>query len=73
MDLITEKLLDLLYMEIVENIDDEVCANCPIVRAIRDLKDTLRHATSEKLIVELGLSFRAMDCPCNRKDVSRSE
>lgn len=74
MDLLTEKLLDMLYMEIVENIDDEVCVNCPIVRAIRDLKDTLRHATSEKLIVELGLSFRAMDCPCNhRKKVSRSE
>jgi hypothetical protein len=73
MDLLTEKLLDMLYMEIVENIDDEVCVNCPIVRAIRDLKDTLRHENSDRLIVELGLSFRAMDCPCSRKEVSRSE
>ncbi len=73
MDLMTEKIIDTLYMEIVENIDDETCKNCPIVRAIRDLKDTLCHANSDRLLIELGLSFRAMDCPCNRKEVIRFE
>lgn len=66
MDLFTEKLIDTLYLQIVENIDDEVCVNCPIVRSIRDLKETLRHESSDRLIVELGMSFEAMACPCCR-------
>lgn len=67
MDLMSEKLIDTLYLQIVKNMDDETCLACPIVRAVRDLKETLRDANSERLIMELGLTFRAGDCPCSKK------
>lgn len=67
MDLMAEKLIDTLYMQIVKNIDEEVCLQCPLVRAVRDMKETLRDANSEQIITELGLTFRVTDCPCSRK------
>ena len=59
-----EKIIDALYLMIVNNVSDEVCVTCPLVRIIRDLNETLRDASSEEIIRNLGLTFNSMDCPC---------
>lgn len=66
-DIKVEKVVEALYMEIVNNITDDICLSCPLVRGIRDLKDTIKDANHEKIINELGLSFGNMEFPCVAK------
>jgi len=63
-DLKIEKIIESLYVEVADNISDEVCLTCPIVRSIRDLKDAIKDKNHEKLIHELGLSFQGTEFPC---------
>lgn len=64
MDIKLEKVIEALYVEIADRITDEICITCPIVRCIRDLKDTIKNANHEVIIHELGLSFGNMEFPC---------
>ncbi len=67
-DIKVEKVIEAVYMEIAENITDEICLTCPLVRGIRDLKDTIKDANHERIITELGLSFGKMEFPCMKND-----
>ena len=66
-DIKAEKVVETLYLEMINNITDEICLTCPFVRAVRELKDTIKDANHEKLIVELGLSFTNAKFPCMEK------
>ena len=54
------RLLDTLYIMIADNITDEICQTCPVVR------DAVKDATYEQTVNELGTSFPKMKCPCQK-------
>ena len=66
-DLRIEKIIETLYLEIADNVSNEICRTCPIMRVIRDLKDSIKDANHDKLAQELGLSFNNMKFPCMKQ------
>ncbi|MCL2509703.1 MAG: hypothetical protein FWF07_01305 [Methanomassiliicoccaceae archaeon] len=65
-NLIAAQLIDTLYMMIAENVPDDICRTCPVIRAVRDLKDAVNNANYEQTIAELGLMFPRTKCPCDK-------
>jgi len=60
------QIVDTLYTLVAENVTEDICVKCPVIRAIRDLRDNVKDANYEKTITELGLSFPNMRCPCDK-------
>ncbi len=66
-DIRTEKIIDALYTAITDSISDDVCHDCPVVQAIRDLRDTI-HDHNYKIISEqLGIEIQNCRCPYIKK------
>jgi len=66
-NVVAGQLMDTLYMMIAENITDEICKKCPVVRAVRDLRDSVKNANYDQTITELGLTFPNLKCPCEKR------
>jgi phosphosulfolactate phosphohydrolase-like enzyme len=64
--IISGQIIDTLYEMIIDNINDEICQKCPVVRSIRDLRDSIRSKNNQKVLSELGMSFPTVKCPCEK-------
>ena len=58
-----EKIVNTIYERIVENLPDDTCCKCPIVKIMGDLSEIIREGNSERIMGELGISIGKMECP----------
>lgn len=70
-DLRLEKTLETICMRIVEQLPDEVCSKCPVVRLLEDVTMSMKEQTADAIAGELGIDTVSLRCPCSRTTLPR--
>lgn len=59
----TEKLLETIYQNLIENIPDNVCTTCPVVMSLRTTMTSLKRQNNDEIANQFGLDVMDFSCP----------